>query len=884
MKIVVSKSQIFIVLVAFFIGRTAFADIVTNQGPITISSATTYSGQTNIIEYISGFSNVDADWLITNHTYLRFVGTADNKVADLGIDFAANISAGHDIAVTIDDKSALFCCYRNSTSPAAWAATGIDPPNGTQINANIHLRIGKKGGAKDSTGSAKFIVKTTPSDFGGNVTGAALWSEFLEIESSVKANADGYVDFLQVDKGGVADIGQIINYNTYHPARILFNGGTLRNSYMSIHSNGNVQFSPTTNTVLICEGVNGNPVQILKQYTSDMRINGGMGTLRFQGNCDVKIGESGQILPGMSGTVNRRPHYIDPERGPIEWNQTGDIVIYSNGILLIKADNQLPYGENEPGVRLQSTAILDVNGYTLNLRKLVSESSSAMVTNQTAGVSGRSVVSTIVFGTGDTDGIFSAKCCDNVNIEKVGTGTLIVSNATVKGTLTIKEGRVLFAGKNDFAKNVVIEDGVEVLADVVKSTDAIKSIDYTMPRHTGNPRIRYCKEGANEMLMYPGSVWNGLSVDVKDGTLRFSNVVKDKYWCFTMKTAYQNFTEIGQTTGVVDAAQIEINNIGLWATNVIKASRSLTDSIAYGITTNLASYSMDSPAQLPVGICMPMPKGMSWQLGVNGRTWSGPEVLFDNRASWCWNITKHPNAANGVPKLYDSNTWITVAFRLKDNALPVSSYLPARTHWSSGVAAWILSSSPNGKDGTWTVRHEHMAKWVNTVGLSLDEADRISEYPHCDDNNPKTGASQKDSLKWYNNGVPYHFDQGGGAGETFENIAAEVSKGATLDTNYIGDNYLSFSSLEIDMVAGGGKITKFAPAESGVLRLKNLPIGMNFRNIRDLPITVDKFVRSANLANWVVYLDGVPQKGVRIVIVNGVMRLRHSYGFYLNFR
>lgn len=866
---------------ALFVSFTVLADVVTNYSPITISSDTVYSGQTNIYAYTTGFSNVDANWAITNYTYLRFVGVTDkNKTEDLGINFAANVPTGKGIDISIDDRSALFCTYRYSKNPPEWAATHIDLDSDGQVNANIYLRIGKKGGAKDTTGAAKFTVNTTPSYFGRNTTGAALWAEYLFIESSVKPVNGEYIDILQLDSQGIADIAQIVNNNSHYPVRILFNGGRLRNNYMATHGNSLVQLSPATNTVLVLEGIGSHGIRITKNYTSAMPLNGGMGTLRFQGKCSVLIGEAGNILPGAASGVNRNPHYIDPKKGPIEWKQTGDIYINDNGILRMAADNQLPYGEGEPGLRLQNNAILDVNGYTLNLCKLVSESTAAMVTNQTASHEGRPVTSTIVFGVGDTDGIFSAICADNVNVEKVGSGTLLVSNVTMKGTLTIKEGKVKFAGKNSFAKNVVFEDGVGVVADIVKSTDTIKSIDYPMPKHTGEPRIVYENSADGETLVYPGDVWKGLEVDVTEGTLRFSNVVKDKYWRFTAKTAY------AYASSATNAATLEINKLGLWATNVVTATRKMTDSIAYGVTTNATSHTFDYPWQLPAGICMAEPKGMSWQFEQDhdGREYLGPEALFNDQAHYCWNVTNHPGSTKAFPLLEDPTTWITAAFRLKDNALPVSSFSPARTHWSTGVAAWILSSSPTGKDGTWTVRHEHFAKWADTKGMTLADADKISEYPHCDDNNPKTGASQKDSLKWYNNSVPYHFNQGGGAGETFQDIAAKVAKGATLDTGYIGDDYLSFSSLEIDMVAGSGTITKFAPAENGILHLRNLPIGMDFRKVRDLPIQIEKYVRSENLATWAVYLDGVPQKGVRIVIINGVMRLKHTYGFYLNFR
>ena len=886
-----AKSFLFAVLAAFVVGFTASADVVTYTEPFTISTPTTWGGITNIYTYTPGHSVINADLTLTDTSYLRVVG---NKVdtTDEGLDLAMTSAA--DLTIRVEKNSGFFLTYRNSTSPSDWKATGIDPADGNAIKSNIKVRLGKEGGAKDSTGKAKIVVATTPSKFGGNVTGAGFWAEWFFIESSAKAHDTGYIDFLQLDSGGVADITRIENHNTYHPARIIFNGGRMRNNYMN--SRGD-QLTPNTNTVIVLEGINGHPVSIRKEYNGK-RLNGGMGTVRFQGDCEVCIDEGGQNLPGV-GNSNRSPTYIDPKMGPIEWKQTGDICIIGNGIVTIGTPGDktvpdpneravLPYGADEPALRLRGNAILDVNGRRLKLRSLISESSSASVTNVMANYEKRPVTSTLVFGTDDTDGIFAAKCCDNVNVEKVGQGLLVVSNATVKGTLTIAEGSVLFAGSNSFSKNVVISNGVKVLAHVIKSTDAINTVDVTLPKMTGTPEIAFVKEGTDEMLVYPGDVFNGLSLDVREGTMRFTGTAKDKYWRFTIKTAYQDGSSAGQTTGVIDKVQVEINQLGLWATNVTKVTSStkLTTSLGYGIVTNVSSATMTGPWQLPAGICMAEPQGMTWTFEQDGegRDYIGPDAVFNEKAHWCWKPLKTSDGKNVIPVLADTNTWISIDFRMRDSDPPVASFSPARTHWSSGVAAWILSSSPNGKDGTWSVRHEHQAKWVNTEGLSLTAADEISEYPHCDDYAPGTPSGKGISLKWYNNGVPYHFTGGGGADEKLQGVIADVAPGATLDTDYVGDAYLSFAALKIDYQAGAGTITKFSPSVGGILYLTNLPAGMNFRDLRDIPITVDKIVNSANLDSWAIYVDGVPQKGARIVIVNGQLQIRHSYGFYLNFR
>ena len=90
-------------------------------------------------------------------------------------------------------------------------------------------------------------------------------------------------------------------------------------------------------------------------------------------------------------------------------------------------------------------------------------------------------------------------------------------------------------------------------------------------------------------------------------------------------------------------------------------------------------------------------------------------------------------------------------------------------------------------------------------------------------------------------------------------MTASVAAGATLDTAYIQDSSLSFAALEVDCAAGGGTLTKFAPAPNGALYLKNLPGGLTARYI--VPLTLTETVGAENLASWTVYVDGTPVRG-----------------------
>lgn len=225
-----------------------------------------------------------------------------------------------------------------------------------------------------------------------------------------------------------------------------------------------------------------------------------------------------------------------------------------------------------------------------------------------------------------------------------------------------------------------------------------------------------------------------------------------------------------------------------------------------------------------------------------------------------------------------------MTFRLKDSAPPVAGYSVCRTHWSPCVGAWILSSSATGEDGTWTVRDEHVVQWANTTGMYSADADRISEYPHCDDNDPD-GNAQKITEKWYNNRVIYRLTQGASDAESLENVRVSVASGAKFDTSYINNAVLSFKELTVDLTAGAGTITKFRPAENGVLYLKN-PRAADLRDGSlvarvTLPLTVGEIVDAANLASWKVYVDGVLSSESVLLAKDGQLVVKTPTGLML---
>ena len=803
-------------LVLLMLAGSAQATVTDFATGLNITEETTITGVTN--RYNGKPSAIRANLTLDNYSYLRLVGST-TEGSNLSFGPASDQSAVQCPVVTIKNRSGLYATYRNTSG-------FLDDTGSAAVKSCIAIVIGENGG------EGRFVVQTTGSKFGTNIARFGLWAERLFIHANATTSSDT-LDFLQIDQNGAADITYIENDNA-KPARILFNGGTMYDNY--VNASYGSQLSPARDKTIILEGINGNPVRIQKEYQV-RRLNGGAGTVRFQGACDVVFTDAGNNLPGI-GNDNRREYTIDPSPyGPIEWRQTGDLVLSNQCFLACNASNVLPCGTDTGIVRMKANAILDINGTTQNLRSLVSESNLATVTNAIANKVHNSVISTIVFGTNDTDGVFSAKCCDNVNVEKIGAGTLVVSNVTVEGTLTVRAGRVLLTGENHIGE-IVCADGamIDAMVQIPPTEDSIKTIQ-TFPQAGGYKNI-FEKKGADTLLVRAGANLDGLFLDVQNGRLQFTGDVTDKWWRLVLLKAANV-----STNSYANSNHVELNMFSLFPSNITtSAPNTQKKHLNYGLVTNMSGTAWTSYAQMPAGTCTEgFGETYNWNPTAVGRVWWGVDTLCTNMTAAVFLTTGNPAISESTPR--------HIVYRLKDDAPPVSSYAIGMTQWSRYAAAekWRVESSVDGIE--WTVRDAHTAKWANTSGMSPAEARATSEIPNF--------TFSTDGC--YNNNVPYRFTAGAAASECLRNVTASVAAGATLDTAYIQDSSLSFAALEVDCAAGGGTLTKFAPAPNGALYLKNLPGGLTARYI--VPLTLTETVGAENLASWTVYVDGTPVRG-----------------------
>ena len=122
----------------------------------------------------------------------------------------------------------------------------------------------------------------------------------------------------------------------------------------------------------------------------------------------------------------------------------------------------------------------------------------------------------------------------------------------------------------------------------------------------------------------------------------------------------------------------------------------------------------------------------------------------------------------------------------------------------------------------------------------------------------------------YNGGVPYLFqgkgDRPAGELETEGRLVPDVPVEAGAMW-LVGDAGVRIGGLTVDCLGGVGMIDRLNVAETGELRLVNgagLPLyGMV------LPVAIAKISNGGYLANWGVFVDGVPRRDVRLAEAGG---------------
>ncbi len=465
-----------IVLSFAAIAVAAYGSIVTNDA-LVITEPTVWSGVTNIYSAPVNTGSILADFTLQENSYIRFMGANQTGTSTSPTDTKPQFyiaTNANDVTINVKGFSMFATTYRNSTSPEKWTAVGIDPPGiKTAAPSRVRVRLGTSEGEPGSTGRVKLVLEDYVKDragFGSNVYGT-FWAEWLYVESSVATNASGMIDFLEIKSGAFADIACIFN-NSPYPARILFNGGVLFRNNACEHG---TSLSPSTGHEIICEGINGNPISLRKQFGgADMSCRKG-GTVRLRGT-DVRLHSEG-ANPAWKSDANFHPWRLAAADNFV-WEITGDINLTGNMWLRTDSDDVLPYGPGVGGMVIayngyasyaegnaaqnQHHCCLDLYGTRQHLNSVTSTGTGyyiGIVTN-TASATG-----TLVLGAQDMAGTLNARCTDNVAVEKDGSGILTVRGSSAE-SLAVNGGTVFFTGTRSAFTNIAVVSGARLCGPV----------------------------------------------------------------------------------------------------------------------------------------------------------------------------------------------------------------------------------------------------------------------------------------------------------------------------------------------------------------------------------------------------------------------------------
>ena len=110
-----------------------------------------------------------------------------------------------------------------------------------------------------------------------------------------------------------------------------------------------------------------------------------------------------------------------------------------------------------------------------------------------------------------------------------------------------------------------------------------------------------------------------------------------------------------------------------------------------------------------------------------------------------------------------------------------------------------------------------------------------------------------------------------------DNGAVQVDSDVTLDLSSIADANISISNLTV--AATAGTITKFRPAENGILNI--VGVGGDLPGIYRAPISLPAVVGAERFATWGVAVDGVLVRGATVSYANGALTAHLTHGLVI---
>jgi len=663
---------------------------------------------------------------------------------------------------------------------------------------------------------------------------------------SVPADAtaeSGVLDIIRLDPNGALfqtqNSDRIKNLSSSCDARILFNGGFLGNS----NSYGaKYRFSSTAGKALILESVNGNPIMLCELY-------GNSTTIPTEGL--VKTAGAGDVVV-RSGTGSSNHFGWKLYDTSFVWQHTGDLRLSYYMCVTCDSTNALPCLADGGDVVLDGDNEynwINLAGFTQPVNGLIAADQS-IISNSSAKVA------TLVFGSQRPDGTLCApNMTKRINVEKVGTGTLTITNTPAFDALEVKAGTVRFVAPVAAVSigKISVQAGATLVIDGVTVSSGKISVDTdaTVTLLNGGrlvlesagagtfqegPLKGVCAEKTGNGVSYLAATnGTGLAgVHVCGGTLAVvQRGTTNEFWRVTIKE-----------TSVPDY-ELNLGPFRLYG----EAGTFCDGGVANGTTlvyTQVANTT--APENLLAKQVMfsstdykPASEYTDGKHGSDNQYVPERAMFADSSVFSCRFDFK--------PLLSNPETWLVATYRIPAlNGGFVTGY-NVKSQWDGWKTrypgTWKVESSPSGADGTW----ETMDEQVGQVGPN--------------------GQSWYRGHSNYNNGYPMNAADRPSPG--FDpDACVQVDGGATLDCTRVMDAQ-EIANLAVDLSAGGGTLKNVRFAADGTLNLVNMPAGMNLSDY-DVPLTFDGVSGTANVSSWTVLVDGAENRA-RLTWFNGGLRV-----------
>ena len=356
------------------------------------------------------------------------------------------------------------------------------------VNSNdTRIYIGRNGGKGKITSDAS--------------TGTALKVQQLFVCKNAAVPASGYFDFLQLNKGAIS-FKNIFN-NAAFVARLTTAGGVIGTdqAWSAVLVNAGKVRIESVNGANIKFGTTWAPLTIV---SSSAEL-----TLDANGKDVVFEFTSGDRISSYTKTWNSSLHFEDVR----------DVRVSNATVMSLANPDVIPYGEGFGILKVESwKGYVTIGTLTQHLNGLVDTLTANDFSSKGYYSVGGSDGAKLVFGAGDVDGVYRAWIAKSILVEKVGTGTLSVTNAASgMGSLLVSEGKVA-VNKDLSLDSLAVADGAEIELNgvVLAPATGFASLGGTVT----------LKNGAKlscSALDYCGKTVSGLMIDVTRSSLVVSN-------------------------------------------------------------------------------------------------------------------------------------------------------------------------------------------------------------------------------------------------------------------------------------------------------------------------------------------------------------------------